>query len=162
VGMAEIRDDSGVSLRRLYALYPSKRDLVGAWLTARHASWMEWFSGSVERRAAAGVEPLLAAFDAVAEWAATPGYRGCAFVNTAAESGEIDDAHRRIVAEHKEALLAFLAALAEEGGYREPARLGRMIAVLLDGAMAEAAVLASVEPVATARAAATILLGASR
>jgi AcrR family transcriptional regulator len=162
VGMAEIRDDSGVSLRRLYALYPSKRDLVAAWLTARHASWMEWFSGSVERRAAAGVEPLLAAFDAVAEWAATPGYRGCAFVNTAAESGEIDDTHRRIVAGHKETLLAFLAALAQEGGYREPARLGRMIAVLLDGAMAEAAVLASVEPVATARAAAAVLLGVSR
>ena len=53
--------------------------------------------------ATAGEEPLLAAFDAIAEWAASPGYRGCAFVNSAAEAAEIDDTHRRIIAAHKEA-----------------------------------------------------------
>ena len=162
VGMAEIRDDSGVSLRRLYTLYPSKRDLVAAWLTERHASWMAWFAGAVERIAATGVEPLLASFDAVAEWAATPGYRGCAFVNTAAESGEIDDVHRAIVADHKQGLISYLETLARDRGYREPASLARMIAVLLDGAMAEAAVLSSGEPVAAARAAAALVLEASR
>ena len=50
VGMADIRDDSGVSLRRLYGLYPSKRELVTAWLTARHTTWMDWFESSVDRR----------------------------------------------------------------------------------------------------------------
>ena len=143
VGMAEIRDDSGVSLRRLYTLYPSKRELVAAWLTARHSSWMEWFRAAIERLAAGGVEPLLAAFDGVGEWAASPGFRGCAFVNTVAEAGEIDDTHRRIVAAHKEALRSYLITLAGDGGHAGPCRLGRMIAVLLDGAMAEAAVLSS-------------------
>jgi AcrR family transcriptional regulator len=162
VGMAEIRDAAGVSLRRLYTLYPSKRNLVAAWLAARHVTWMDWFAGAVERHAAAGVEPLLAGFDAIAEWAETPGYRGCAFVNTAAESGEIDDTHRAIVADHKHGLVTYCETLAEAGGYREPARLGRMIAVLLDGAMAQAAVLSSVEPVHSARAAAAIVLEASR
>ena len=54
VGMADIRDDSGVSLRRLYGLYPSKSDLVAAWLTARHTTWMEWFAGATERLRGAG------------------------------------------------------------------------------------------------------------
>ncbi len=162
VGMVDIRDDSGVSLRRLYGLYPSKRDLVAAWLTARHTTWMAWFEGAIERSRAAGEEPLLAAFDAIAEWAASPGYRGCAFVNSAAETTEIDETHRRIVASHKEGMLEYLGALASAGGYARPDRLGRMIGVLLDGAMAEAAVLSSVEPIAAARDAASLLLAASR
>jgi AcrR family transcriptional regulator len=162
VAMADIRDDSGVSLRRLYGLYPSKRDLVAAWLTTRHTSWMAWFEGAIERLGGTGEEPLLAAFDAIAEWAASPGYRGCAFINSAAETTEIDEAHRRIVATHKEGMLEYLAALAKDGGYTEPDRLGRMIGVLLDGAMAEAAVLSSADPIAAARDAAALLLEASR
>ena len=141
VGMADIRDDSGVSLRRLYSLYPSKRELVAAWLTDRHTTWMEWFTSAVDRRRTAGEEPLLAAFDVIAEWAASPGYRGCAFVNSAAETAEIDDSHRRIIAAHKEALLTYLSSLAAMVATPTPERLGRMVGVLLDGAMVEAAVL---------------------
>ncbi|MEO5634230.1 TetR/AcrR family transcriptional regulator [Gaiella sp.] len=162
VGMADIRDDSGVSLRRLYSLYPSKRELVAAWLTDRHTTWMEWFTSSVDRRSMAGEEPLLAAFDAIAEWAESPGYRGCAFVNSAAETVEIDDTHRRIIAAHKESLLAYLISLARDGGYAEPERLGRMIGVLLDGGMVEAAVLRSCEPIVAARDAAAVLIEASQ
>ena len=162
VGMADIRDDSGVSLRRLYGLYPSKSDLVAAWLTARHTTWMEWFEGATERLAGSGGEPLLATFEALAEWASSPGYRGCAFVNTAAETTEIDDTHRRIIAGHKEDLLTYLISLACEGGYAHPELVGRMIGVLLDGAMVEAAVLSSREPIDAARAAASVLLEAAR
>lgn len=162
VGMADIRDDSGVSLRRLYTLYPSKRDLVAAWLTDRHTTWMEWFTSAVDRRRTVGAEPLLAVFDAVAEWAEAPGYRGCAFVNSAAEAAEIDDTHRRIIAAHKEDLLTYLSSLAADGGYALPDRLGRMVGVLLDGAMVEAAVLSSCEPIAAAREAAALLIEASQ
>jgi len=162
VGMADIRDDSGVSLRRLYGLYPSRRALVAAWLTTRHTTWMEWFEGAIDRSAAAGEEPLLAAFDALAEWATSPGYRGCAFVNTAAETTEIDDTHRRIIAHHKENLLTYITSLAEDGGFSQPDRLGRMIGVLLDGAMVEAAVLSSREPIDAAREAAALVLEAAR
>jgi AcrR family transcriptional regulator len=160
--MADIRDDSGVSLRRLYTLYPSKRDLVAAWLIDRHSIWMEWFTSSVDRRRSVGEEPLLAAFGAIAEWAESPGYRGCAFVNSAAETAEIDDSHRRIIAAHKEGLLTYLTSLAADGGYSTPERLGRMVGVLLDGAMVEAAVLSSREPIDAAREAADLLIGAAR
>jgi AcrR family transcriptional regulator len=162
VGMDDIRDDAGVSLRRLYGLYPSKRELVAAWLTERHLTWMAWFEAAIDRRRAAGEEPLLAAFDAIAEWAASPGYRGCAFLNTAAEASEIDDVHRALVAEHKQGLIAYLASLAEAGGRPDPGRLGRMIGVLLDGAMAESAVLSSGAPIDAAREAASVLLEAPR
>ena len=161
-GMAEIRDEAGVSLRRLYALYPSKADLVGAWLTARHDTWMSWFLGAIDRLAADGTDPLLAAFDAIAEWAATPGYRGCAFLNTAAETTEIDDSHREIIAAHKRDLIASLARLAEAGGFARPGELGEAVGVLVDGAIVESAVLGSARPIGAAREVAAMLLEAHR
>ena len=161
-GMAEIRDTSGVSLRRLYSLYPSKRDLVAAWLSDRHRTWMDWFEGEVTRRSGEGVPAILAAFDAIAEWSRMPGYRGCAFLNTSAEAAEIDDAVRRIIAGHKQALIEYLAGLAQQDGSSDPGRVGAMLAVLVDGAIVEAAVLSSDEPVLAAREAASQLLEVAR
>lgn len=157
-GMAEIRDASGVSLRRLYSLYPSKRDLVAAWLSDRHRTWMAWLELEVTTRSDAGVPAILAVFDAIAEWSRTSGYRGCAFVNTAAEVAEIGDVQREIIATHKRALIGYLAELAERNGFRDPARLGQILAVLVDGAIVEAAVLSSDGPVLAARDAALRLL----
>ena len=39
VGMDELRAESGVSLRRLYALFPSKPDIITAVLPRRHVEW---------------------------------------------------------------------------------------------------------------------------
>ena len=89
VVMSDIRDASGVSMRRLYVMYPSKSELVAAWLTDRHDTWMAWFASGVERHVAGGGDPVLATFDAIAEWVTTPGYRGCAFINSLAETSEI-------------------------------------------------------------------------
>lgn len=161
-GMADIRDEAGVSLRRLYGLYPSKADLVGAWLTARHETWMSWFLGAIDRLATDGTDPLLAAFDAIAEWAATPGYRGCAFLNTAAETTEIDDAHREIIANHKRDLIAQLARFAEDGNYLRPGQLAAAVGVLIDGAIVESAVLGAPRPIGVARQVAAMLLQAHR
>ena len=39
VGMDELRAAAGVSLRRLYALFPSKTDIVTAVLARKHREW---------------------------------------------------------------------------------------------------------------------------
>ena len=161
VGMTEIRDTSAVSLKRLYGLYPSKRELVAAWLEDRHATWMAWFTGAIERLTAAGADHLLAPFDAIAEWAATPGYRGCAFINTAAEVAEIDDTHRTIIAAHKQAVTDHLSAIATREGVVRPTELGTALAVVLDGAIVQSAVFGSVAPVASARAVAATLIASA-
>jgi AcrR family transcriptional regulator len=162
VAIAEIRDASCVSFRRLYGLYPSKRELVRAWLEARHDAWMAWFVGAVERIAATGADPLLAPFDAIGEWAAKPGYRGCAFINTAAEITEIGDAHRAIIAAHKTAVIDHIRGLARSAGLRRPEELAAAIAVLLDGAIVQAAVFDSPAPIASARGAAASVLEGHR
>ena len=56
-----------------------------------------WRGSPTARRAPgeAGADPVLATFDAIAHWVATPGYRGCAFINSLAETNELDDATAR-------------------------------------------------------------------
>ena len=157
VGMDEVRDAAGVSLRRLYSLYPSKRELVAAWLEDRHVRWMQWFTDAIARLSAGGVPPLLATFDAIEEWVHSPGYRGCAFLNAIAEPTEIDDTHRAIVAAHKRDLVAHLVTLAAADP-SSPAWLADAIGVLIDGAIVQTAVFGSDAPIAAARAAAAQLV----
>lgn len=158
VVMSDIRDASGVSMRRLYAMYPSKHELVAAWLADRHDRWMSWFTTAVERHAATGTDPVLATFDAIAEWVTTPGYRGCAFINSLAETSEVDDTHRTIIAAHKRDLVEHLARLATHDRPDAPAWLPAALAVLVDGAIVQASVFASTDPIDAARSAVHQLL----
>ncbi len=158
VGMADVRDAAGVSLRRLYTSYPSKRDLVAAWLDDRHVRWMQWFTTTVDRLSADGRDPLVATFDAIAEWVHSPGYRGCAFLNAIAEPTEIDDAHRAIVANHKHELVQHLVSLSAVAHPGAPDWLPSAIGVLIDGAIVQTAVFGNDSPIAPARAAAAQLV----
>lgn len=158
VGMAEVRDASGVSLRRIYGLYPSKQDLVAAWLTDRHERWMRWFTETVDRHITRGTDPVLAAFDALREWTRSPGYRGCAFINAIAEPMEITEQHRTIVADHKRSLVRHLATLATRRQSRTPSWFADALAVLIDGAIVQAAIFGNDGPITAARKAAARLL----
>ena len=158
VSMSDVRDTSGVSLRRLYQLYPSKSDLVSGWLNDRHVRWMTWFSNAVDRHTAGGTDALIATFDAIDEWVSTPGYRGCAFLNSIAETTEIDESHRTIVADHKRALIQHLTMLAVRDHPTAPMWVPAAIAVLIDGAIVQTAVFETNEPIIAARAAATHLM----
>jgi AcrR family transcriptional regulator len=159
VGMDDVRDAAGVSLRRLYSLYPSKRELVAAWLRDRHQRWMAWFCDAVDAAAARGIDPVLATFDAIEQWASGPTYRGCAFLNVVAETTEIDDEHRAIAASHKRDLVGLLATLASSSHTDAPGWLPGALGVLIDGCIVQAAVFGSLEPVRDARRAAAQLVG---
>ena len=49
VGMDELRDRAGVTLKRIYAAFPSKADLVEAYLTWRDAKWRGGPSAGLSR-----------------------------------------------------------------------------------------------------------------
>lgn len=148
VSMADIRDQSGVSLRRLYSLFPHKSDLVSGWLEQRHESWMAMFTNGIDQRLAADDGPADAVFGSLTAWLVATEFRGCGFINTLAETGVVTDRHRDIIRHHKQALIDLLGQFTNE-----PAAL----AVVIDGAIVQAAVFASTDPVKAARHAATSL-----
>ncbi len=150
VSVVEIRDMSGVSLRRLYSMFPSKADLIGGWLTHRHETWMAWLETEVAQRTADGVAPVEAVFDSMTEWLKSSEFRGCAFINTHAETGELTAEHEELIRAHKRALIEFLATTTTRPNE---------LAVIIDGAIVQAAVFKSTRPIESARACASALFG---
>ncbi|MGB5760591.1 MAG: TetR/AcrR family transcriptional regulator [Acidimicrobiales bacterium] len=151
VSMAMIRDRSGVSMRRLYGLYPSKADLVAAWLEQLHLRWMGGFTKRADDRLRRGESVADAVFGALADWMTETDFRGCGFINTHAESNGLTEEHHRTIRRHKRVLSEYLQSLTPSGA---------ALAVLLDGAIVQASIFGDVTYVNRARwAAASIVDG---
>ena len=118
----------------------------------------------VLRAEAAGPDPagqLVGLFDALTSACRRDGYRGCAFINAAAESASGTRVHARTVA-HKENIRAWLRELAAAAGARNPDHLARSLTLLLDGGLASGVLDADPAAAAAARGAAAQLVAASR
>jgi AcrR family transcriptional regulator len=159
VGMDQIRDVSGVSLKRLYRLFPAKDQLAEAVLRRRHQEFQGSLAAYVANRSSPRAK-LLAVFDFLYEWFSEPDYRGCPFVNAFAELRANSDAVTAAVTEQKRAFAEFLADLvAGAGGKRS---LAEQVYLLANGAMVAAAIAGSPEPARQAKRATTQLLDADR
>ncbi|SDX59304.1 TetR/AcrR family transcriptional regulator [Lysobacter enzymogenes] len=132
-GVDRVIAESGVTKVTLYRHYPSKNDLILAFLDYRHERWMAWFDAALRRHGddAAALAPALH------EWFAHPQFRGCAFINTVAELGPALPAAGERARAHKRAMQARIAALLPAGAAREAS--ARALAVAVDGAIVRAA-----------------------
>ncbi|GLJ61463.1 MULTISPECIES: TetR/AcrR family transcriptional regulator [Microbacterium] len=159
VGMDELRSAAGVSLRRLYALFPAKNDIVAAVLDRRHRQWESALDGAI---AAAGDDPrerLLAVYRYLEDWFCTGDFRGCAFINAFGELGGTHPEVARIVREHKASFQEHMAALVAASG--APAALAAQLSILAEGAQSTAAISGDPQVAAQARAAAEVLIDAA-
>lgn len=163
VGMDEVRAEAGVSLKRLYQLYPSKEHLVAAYLDNRDERWRARLRTHVERHAVEPGERLLAVFDWLGLWFAEPGFRGCAFVNAFGEIGGGAPLVLAAVQRHKMLFREYLLDLARAYPTPDPEALADELLLLAEGAMSAAAVLPELRPdvAARARRAASALLAAA-
>ncbi|GAA2340591.1 TetR/AcrR family transcriptional regulator [Streptomyces cuspidosporus] len=160
VGMDAVRTASGVSLKRLYQLYPSKAALVEAYLRRRDARLLDGLARYVEAAPGPPEERVAAVFDWLYEWFGEPDYRGCAFINSYGELGATTPEVAAAARAHKEAFQRYLAGLVEAAGL--PAALAPQLALLAEGAITTAAISGTPEPARQARAAARVLMDAAR
>lgn len=158
VGMDALRDASGVSLKRLYKLFPSKEIIVEEVLRSRHERWMASVSEAVAT-ASTPREQLLAIFDYLGRWFGENDFRGCGFINSFGELGGTVDSLAGIVRDHKADFQAYVAQLVEEAG--GPAWLGPQLAILAEGAQTTAAIAGTTQAADDARRAAQILMDAA-
>ena len=134
-GIDTIIAESGVAKATFYKYFPAKDDLILAYLEKVDGVWTGQLHAAAE---AAGPDPaaqLVGLFDALASACRRDGYRGCAFINAAAESASGTRVHERTVA-HKEHVRAWIRGLAEEAGAPDPDRLARSLTLVLDGGLA--------------------------
>ncbi|OWJ94573.1 TetR family transcriptional regulator [Pseudomonas sp. A46] len=133
-GMDLLVKTSGVARKSIYTHFGTKDDLVEAVLRRRDERWMDWFRTEV-RRAESPEAQLLALFMVLRQWFGSDGFRGCAFVNTAGETGDPDDPVRQVAREHKEKLLGFVREICLDFGADYPDALARQLLILIEGAI---------------------------
>jgi AcrR family transcriptional regulator len=156
VGMDELRAGSGLSLKRLYQLFPGKNAVVRAFLQRRDTRWRSRVAAHVEACGGGPDERILAVFDWLHGWFTEPGYRGCAFVNSFAELGGTSPEVAAEARAHKGAFKEYLVGLVTAAG--RPTSAADHIELLAEGAMTVAAISGSAEPALRAREAALALL----
>jgi AcrR family transcriptional regulator len=137
-GIDRIIAESGVAKMSLYRHFPSKNHLIAAFLDWRHEHWMSWFEDAVEARFVCdpGLQVLA---DVLGEWFVQEDFRGCAFINSVAESGATDEPHYLAQAiSHKDGLEAYVAGLAGRLGLQEPAQVAQEAMLCLEGMIVRA------------------------
>lgn len=102
-GIKQIIEQAGIAKGTFYTHFKSKEDLGVEWLKSRHIQWNTWLNDSLKPAEGSGAK-ILAAFTFLASWLKESNYRGCAFLNTMAETPDASSPMRREVVEHKRQL----------------------------------------------------------
>jgi AcrR family transcriptional regulator len=149
---------AGVAKATFYRHFPSKDDLVVAWLLDPRARWLDAVRADVEARRPRGPETVPVFFEALADWLEAEGYRGCPYLNTAIEITDPAHPARRAVVDFLQEVEDYLAGLLESAGYRNARPLATELQALAAGSISLAVARRSRAPALAARDAALRLL----
>lgn len=133
-GIDKIIEQAPVSKLTFYRQYASKDDLIRAYLDFRHEKWISWFQTSLEQARGAGLLPVDALVSTLRDWFSSPDFRGCAFLNAAAELGSSDPKILETVRQHKQDMSSVLDKVFEG----DAVSVGRLLALVIDGAIVHA------------------------
>ena len=129
VGVDRVIEEAGVTRATFYRHFPSKDDLVVAYLRLVSAAV----------RDIAGDEPgearLRRTVGTMADTICAPGFRGCSFINAAAEFADPQSPVHRAVTEHRDWLTETFVADLAAVGHPSPDVAAAHLMMLRDGAM---------------------------
>jgi AcrR family transcriptional regulator len=164
IGVDRVAAEAGVAPVTLYRLFPSKDDLVAAYVERADLDYREWFA---EVTAADGRHPrerILAVFAGLPGQLPEKGCRGCAFVMTLTEFPDPGlPAHQHAITAKswvRGQLLALTEELAGVEPVADPAALADQLMVVLDGATTTAQPFGREGPARQALALAELVLSA--
>jgi AcrR family transcriptional regulator len=150
VGVDTIASEVGISKRTLYNYFPSKDDLIVAYLARR-----------LRPTAVSELPPaeqILGNFDQLERSLADDGFRGCPFVNAVAELKEPGHAANKIALTFKDQSRTWFRELLSRLEIANPESLAMQLMLLVDGAIAAAVVRRDPKMARVAREAARVLL----
>jgi AcrR family transcriptional regulator len=158
VGMDELITATGLGKATVYRLFPTKDELIGAYLRRLAAEILAAIDADIARHPDNPAAAVRAIFAAIAEDLARPGFRGCAFNNASIEFADPDHPARRAAHAYRTELHQRLTDLARAAHPDAGEQLGDQLAVLVDGMYTSAAHLGPDGPAAAGPALAAALL----
>jgi AcrR family transcriptional regulator len=150
-GVDSLIKSAGVAKATFYRHFPSKADLIVAWLLDGRSRWFEPVRRRAEARAHSPRELIPSLFEATAEWLEAGDFRGCPFLNTAAEIVDPDHAARPIVRDYLLEIQAGLRGALASAGHDDAAALAPQLQAMLAGGISLAVAHRSTDPMLAAR-----------
>jgi AcrR family transcriptional regulator len=139
VGIDEVIERAGVAKATLYRHFPSKDDLVLAFLERREERWtLAWVEAEARRRGGTPEEQLLAIFELFDEWFHRDDFEACSFVNVLLEMGSAHPVGQASI-RHLASIRSLVGRLAEEAALRDPESFARSWHILMKGSIVSAA-----------------------
>jgi AcrR family transcriptional regulator len=150
-GIDRVIAEAGVAKATFYRQFPSKEELVLAWIRDPATRWFDRLFERAKRRSDAPARVIPAVFDEVADWLERDGYRGCPYLHTIAELADVEADHRvrAAASAYVDDIRQRLRRAAAAAG-ADPA-IGDQLHALLTGAMELAVVYRSGDPIRSAR-----------
>lgn len=135
VGVDRIIGQSSVTKATFYKHYRAKDNLIVEYVKSRHLM----VRAECDAIIAEAASPAAALHGVVAATIAeinSPGFRGCPFINAAAEYPEANNLVRQIISEHREWFIETLTDLLKEAGHPFPGDAADELLLARDGSMA--------------------------
>jgi AcrR family transcriptional regulator len=133
IGVDTIAAESGIGKMTLYRHYPSKDDLILAFLKQNNELFWQNFE-EFTKDAPTPREKLLAFFESLQDYVNSPICYGCPFLDIAVEYPETDYPGHQVAVEHKQAVRTKFRQLTKEAGAKNPEVLADQLFLLMDGA----------------------------
>lgn len=139
VGVDEVIERAGVAKATLYRHFPSKDDLVIAFLERREERWtVAWVEAEARRRGSTPEEQLLAIFELFDEWFHRDDFEACSFINVLLEMRPEHPVGQASV-RHLASIRSVVGRLAEEAALRDPESFAHSWHILMKGSIVSAA-----------------------
>jgi AcrR family transcriptional regulator len=156
VGIDRVLQEAGVAKGSLYYNFGGKDELVRTYLHNRHARWASRVA-DYQAKVETPEQKIFAIFDALADLFTEPDFRGCAFVNAAAEALP-GSAEALVTKDFRTWLHELFTLLVAAAGYQDVPTLSLQLVLLYDGSNVAAQMDANPEAAQAARTAAEALL----
>jgi AcrR family transcriptional regulator len=143
IGVDTIIAQSEVAKTTLYRYFPSKDDLVVAYLEINDWHFWRLFDEVIDRSPQEPNQKLLAVFSWLDESIASPECYGCPFLMVAAEFPEIDYPGHQVAIAHKQKLRDRLTEMVRLLGIDLAEELSATLSLLIDGAYGQRRLLAT-------------------
>lgn len=163
IGVDTLAAELGIGKMTLYRHYPTKDDLIVAYLKDSDDLFWNNFE-EITKDAPTAREKLLAFFKSLQEYIMTPACYGCPFLNVATEYPETKYPGHQVAIDHKQSVRVKFRQLAKEAGAKNPAALADQLFLLMDGAYMASRMFgtkSAKNPAAHLAEAARVLIGAS-